>query len=228
MAIGQLMAKLRRKIGLSIDQERASARAEQLTAIGEDGNRPWSLDWQHHHRIRAGHADTEAGGSLPVIWAGALFEGDDIGKWWLGRQRKAYTWARLSAVRQERLARRARCDTGRAGNGPGDSTREDGSEMLPLDSAGGAAAYALAPADFLAAAPRTTELVDAVALPLTGLAARQTAFELAGLKPGQTALVNGAGGRGGQPRGAVSRRRGDARDRRGRAAARRPPSGLRR
>ena len=66
--------------------------------------------------------------------------------------------------------------------------------MLPLDSAGGAAEYALAPAESLAPAPRTTDLVDAAALPLAGLAAWQTAFELAELKPGQTVLVNGAGG----------------------------------
>ncbi|MGQ4718840.1 zinc-binding dehydrogenase [Streptomyces anulatus] len=37
-------------------------------------------------------------------------------------------------------------------------------------------------------------MVDAAALPLTGLAAWQTPFELAELKPGQTVLVNGAGG----------------------------------
>ncbi|MCO6698910.1 NADP-dependent oxidoreductase, partial [Streptomyces sp. Vc17.3-30] len=49
-------------------------------------------------------------------------------------------------------------------------------------------------AESLAPAPRTTELVDAAALPLTGLAAWQTLFELAELKPGQTVLVNGAGG----------------------------------
>ncbi|MFE2870311.1 NADP-dependent oxidoreductase [Embleya sp. NPDC059259] len=65
--------------------------------------------------------------------------------------------------------------------------------MLPLDSAGGAAEYVLAPAESLAPAPRTIELVDAAALPLTGLAAWQTAFELAELKPGQSVLVNGAG-----------------------------------
>jgi NADPH:quinone reductase-like Zn-dependent oxidoreductase len=66
--------------------------------------------------------------------------------------------------------------------------------MLPLDSAGGAAEYVLAPAESLARAPQTTDLVDAAALPLAGLAAWQTAFELAELKPGQTVLVNGAGG----------------------------------
>ncbi|MFW6689906.1 NADP-dependent oxidoreductase [Streptomyces sp. MAR4 CNX-425] len=66
--------------------------------------------------------------------------------------------------------------------------------MLPLDTAGGAAEYALVPAGSLAPAPRSTALADAAALPLTGLAAWQTAFELAGLKPGRTVLVNGAGG----------------------------------
>ncbi|MXM68240.1 alcohol dehydrogenase catalytic domain-containing protein [Streptomyces sp. HUCO-GS316] len=66
--------------------------------------------------------------------------------------------------------------------------------MLPLDSAGGAAEYAAVPAESLAAAPRTIDLVDAAALPLTGLAAWQTVFELAELKSGQSVLVNGAGG----------------------------------
>ncbi|MGW3861351.1 NADP-dependent oxidoreductase, partial [Streptomyces sp. NPDC005047] len=84
-----------------------------------------------------------------------------------------------------------------AGLGAGVTDLEVGDEvvaMLPLDSAGGAAEYALAPAASLAPAPRTTELADAAALPLTGLAAWQTVFELAVLKPGQTVLVNGAGG----------------------------------
>ena len=66
--------------------------------------------------------------------------------------------------------------------------------MLPLDSAGGAAEYVLVPAESLAPAPATTELADAAALPLIGLAAWQTAFELAELKPGDTVLINGAGG----------------------------------
>lgn len=66
--------------------------------------------------------------------------------------------------------------------------------MLPLDSAGGAAEYVLVPAESLAPAPTSIDLVDAAALPLTGLAAWQTAFDLAELKPGQTVLVNGAGG----------------------------------
>lgn len=66
--------------------------------------------------------------------------------------------------------------------------------MLPLDAAGATADYVLAPAEALVAAPRTIELTDAAALPLSGLAAWQVLFELAELKPGQTVLVNGAGG----------------------------------
>ena len=66
--------------------------------------------------------------------------------------------------------------------------------MLPIDTAGAAAEYVLAPAEALAAAPRTIELVDAAALPLSGLAAWQALFDLGELKAGQTVLVNGAGG----------------------------------
>lgn len=66
--------------------------------------------------------------------------------------------------------------------------------MLSLDSAGGAAEYVIVPAESLTPAPQAIELVDAAALPLTGLAAWQLAFELADIKPGQTVLVNGAGG----------------------------------
>ncbi|MBC7303347.1 MAG: NADP-dependent oxidoreductase [Nocardia sp.] len=66
--------------------------------------------------------------------------------------------------------------------------------MLPLESAGGAAEYVLAEARTLTPAPHTIDLVDAGALPLTGLAAWQTVFELAEVQPGQTVLVNGAAG----------------------------------
>ncbi|MEV5807244.1 NADP-dependent oxidoreductase [Streptomyces parvulus] len=66
--------------------------------------------------------------------------------------------------------------------------------MLPLDSGGGAAEYVAAPVAALAPAPRTVDLADAAALPLTGLAAWQTVFELAKLESGQSVLVNGAGG----------------------------------
>ena len=66
--------------------------------------------------------------------------------------------------------------------------------MFPLDVHGGAAEYAVLAADLLAAAPRSVELADAASLPLTGLAARQAAVELAQIGAGQTVLVNGAGG----------------------------------
>ncbi|GLY18988.1 NADPH:quinone reductase [Kineosporia sp. NBRC 101677] len=66
--------------------------------------------------------------------------------------------------------------------------------MFPLDAPGGAAEYALIAADLVASAPRGIALADAAALPLTGLAARQAAIELAGIRTGQTVLVNGAGG----------------------------------
>lgn len=66
--------------------------------------------------------------------------------------------------------------------------------MLPLDAAGATAEYVLAPAEALASAPSTIDLTDAAALPLSGLAAWQSLFELAELKPGQTVLINGAGG----------------------------------
>lgn len=66
--------------------------------------------------------------------------------------------------------------------------------MFPLDVHGGAAEYAVLDAALVTAAPRSLALADAAALPLTGLAARQAAVELAGITAGQTVLVNGAGG----------------------------------
>lgn len=66
--------------------------------------------------------------------------------------------------------------------------------FLPVTADGAAAEYVLAPAEVLAAAPRTVELADAAALPATGLTAWQALFELTEVKPGQTILINGAGG----------------------------------
>jgi NADPH:quinone reductase-like Zn-dependent oxidoreductase len=66
--------------------------------------------------------------------------------------------------------------------------------FLPVTAPGAAAEYVAAPADLLAAAPRAVELADAAALPSAGLTAWQSLFEHAGLKAGQTILVNGAGG----------------------------------
>jgi NADPH:quinone reductase-like Zn-dependent oxidoreductase len=66
--------------------------------------------------------------------------------------------------------------------------------FLPMTAPGAAAEYVAAPAEALAAAPRTVELADAAALPSVGLAAWQALFEHAGLKAGQSVLINGAGG----------------------------------
>lgn len=66
--------------------------------------------------------------------------------------------------------------------------------MFPLNEHGGAAEYAVIAAEFLATAPRTLPLIEAAALPLTGLAARQAAIDLADIQAGQSVLVNGAGG----------------------------------
>ncbi|MBB5157243.1 NADP-dependent oxidoreductase [Saccharopolyspora phatthalungensis] len=66
--------------------------------------------------------------------------------------------------------------------------------FLPMNSDGAAAEYAIAPAEALAAAPRTVELTDAAALPAVGLTAWQALFELAELRAGQAILINGAAG----------------------------------
>lgn len=66
--------------------------------------------------------------------------------------------------------------------------------MLPLDADGAAAEYAVAPADALAAAPNSVALADAAALPVAGLTAWQSLFEIAGLTAGQAVLINGASG----------------------------------
>ncbi|GAA1757811.1 NADP-dependent oxidoreductase [Streptomonospora arabica] len=66
--------------------------------------------------------------------------------------------------------------------------------FLPMTADGAAAEYALAPAEALAAAPRTVARADAAALPAVGLTAWQSLFELAEVRAGQSVLVNGAGG----------------------------------
>ena len=66
--------------------------------------------------------------------------------------------------------------------------------FLPMTAPGAAAEYVAAPVEALAAAPRTVELADAAALPSAGLTAWQALFEHAGLKAGQSILVNGASG----------------------------------
>lgn len=98
--VGQHMANLRREGGLGKDPERAAARAAQLTAIDEDWNCPWPLDWQRHHRVLADLVDAD--GRLPDIAPGVLFEGDDLGRW-LERQKNPGTWKQLVPEQQERL-----------------------------------------------------------------------------------------------------------------------------
>ncbi|MCV7173928.1 NADP-dependent oxidoreductase [Mycobacterium manitobense] len=66
--------------------------------------------------------------------------------------------------------------------------------MLALDADGAAAEYVVAPAEALTAAPHSVALADAAALPTVGLTAWQALFDIAGLKAGQTILINGAGG----------------------------------
>jgi len=66
--------------------------------------------------------------------------------------------------------------------------------FLPPTAPGAAAEYAAVPADAVAAAPRAVGLADAAALPSVGLTAWQSLFDHAGLKAGQSILVNGAGG----------------------------------
>ena len=66
--------------------------------------------------------------------------------------------------------------------------------FLPMNEPGAAAEYALVPASTLAPAPKSVDLADASALPATALTAWQSLFEHAGLRAGQTLLINGAGG----------------------------------
>lgn len=108
MPVGQHAANLRRKGGLGKDPERAAVRAAQLTAIDEDWDCPWPLDWQ---RVLADLVDAD--GSLPDIAPGVLMDSDDIGRR-LQRQTHPGTWAQLSTEQQERLSKLGvdRCDEG--------------------------------------------------------------------------------------------------------------------
>lgn len=97
------MANLRRtgvKNGLGKDPDRAAQHAAQLTAIDEDWDCPWPLDWQRHYRILSDLVDAD--GALPHIAPGVVFDGDDIGRW-LQQQKQPANWARLLPEQQERL-----------------------------------------------------------------------------------------------------------------------------
>jgi NADPH:quinone reductase-like Zn-dependent oxidoreductase len=65
---------------------------------------------------------------------------------------------------------------------------------LPMNEDGAAAEFVLAPAAVLTAAPKSLPLAEAAALPVVGLSAWQSLFELAELKAGQRILINGASG----------------------------------
>jgi hypothetical protein len=73
-------------------------RARQLTAIDEDWDCAWPLDWQRHYRMLADLVDAD--GMLPDIQPGVLFESDDLGRW---LERQANSWAQLS--QEQRLTR---------------------------------------------------------------------------------------------------------------------------
>ncbi|MCK9871570.1 NADP-dependent oxidoreductase [Nocardiopsis dassonvillei] len=84
-----------------------------------------------------------------------------------------------------------------AANGEGAGNWNTGDAVvafLPMDADGAAAEYVAVPAEVLAAAPKTVELTDSAALPSSALTAWQSLFEHAGLRAGQSLLVNGAGG----------------------------------
>lgn len=114
------------KGGLGKGPERAAKRAQQLTAIDEDWNCPWPLDWLRHYRVLADLVDAD--GVLPYIAPGVVFEGDDLGKW-LQRQRNPGTWTQLSTEQQQRPVEAGRtaqpdahtrpCDQPRGGRKPG-------------------------------------------------------------------------------------------------------------
>jgi len=104
VAIGQLIANLRRNGGLGKNATTAATRAEQLAGIDADWNCPWPLDWQRHYRVLADLAADEPDGRLPDIAPGVLFDGDDLGRW-LRRQKQPSTWKLLSPEQQERLSK---------------------------------------------------------------------------------------------------------------------------
>jgi NADPH:quinone reductase-like Zn-dependent oxidoreductase len=66
--------------------------------------------------------------------------------------------------------------------------------FLPMERDGGAAQYVIAPAEALVAAPTSTPLADAAALPSVALAAWQALFDDGALHAGQRVLIVGAGG----------------------------------
>lgn len=66
--------------------------------------------------------------------------------------------------------------------------------FLPMERDGGAAQFVIAPAEALVAAPTSTPLADAAALPSVALTAWQALFDEGDLHAGQRVLIVGAGG----------------------------------
>jgi NADPH:quinone reductase-like Zn-dependent oxidoreductase len=66
--------------------------------------------------------------------------------------------------------------------------------LTGFDRDGAAAEYAVVPADFVAARPRSLNDVESAALPLAGLSAWQGLFDHGALEPGQRVLIHGAAG----------------------------------
>ena len=66
--------------------------------------------------------------------------------------------------------------------------------FLPMEHNGGAAEYAIAPAEALVSAPTSIPLADAAALPSVALTAWQALFDDGRLEAGQQVLIVGAGG----------------------------------
>ncbi|MFE6225304.1 Helicase associated domain protein [Streptomyces sp. NPDC057854] len=100
LAIGQLIANLRRPGALGKDPDRATTRAAQLAEIDPDWNCPWPLDWQRHHRVLARLAADDPDGRLPDIAPGVVYDGDDLGTW-ITRQHRA--WPDLTDEQRTRL-----------------------------------------------------------------------------------------------------------------------------
>lgn len=81
--------------------------------------------------------------------------------------------------------------------GEGATGVEVGDEVvgfLPMVGDGASAEYVVVPSEVLTRAPAGVPLVDAAALPMTGLTAWQALFDDAKLTAGQRLLINGAGG----------------------------------
>jgi NADPH:quinone reductase-like Zn-dependent oxidoreductase len=78
--------------------------------------------------------------------------------------------------------------------GDGVTTFAPGDRVLGCLDGGGAAEYAVAPAETLVLAPKSIPLEHAAAIPIAGVTAWQAVFEHAKLAPGQRVLINGAGG----------------------------------